>query len=128
MWFVPLHVQFARSKCTVQVRWRNASKLLVAHNGSSMQLVDVSGGKMVLVTEHLPLPRNEHFPVICYAQPHTVLFDDGDDASPTRYLLYWINICGPETILQLLLVRGHVAEALDMVKHPQGRCALGWYL
>ena len=73
---------------------------------------------MVLVVEHLLPPRNGHCPVIHRAQPHMVLFNDGDDASLTRYLLYWIDIFGPETIAQSLFVRRLVAEALDMAEPP----------
>ena len=112
-------VWFARPKITIQIKWCNASKLLVAHDGFGVRLADVSGWKMVLVAEHPPPPpRDGHCPVICCAQLHTVLFNDGDDASKMWYLLHWIDIFGLEIIAQLLLVRGRVAEAINMAKHP----------
>ena len=84
-------------------------------NGSGVRLVDVSGGWIVLAAEHLPPPRNGQLPVICRSRPHAVLFNGGDDASPTRYLLRSVCASGAISTLRLKLQQWWCAHKMNNV-------------
>ena len=76
------------------------------------------------LSEHPPPPRDGHCPVICRAQPHTVLFNDGNDASPTWYLLHWIDTLNQRPSLSCCLCADAWRRPLTWPT-PQCRCAPG---